>query len=125
MCRQAESCILLGNNPDAWNKAVLLPPPMWFEDALLIFRDAAEQAAAGNRREAIQILKEIRSEEMRDWFSLHGEMSGEHRAKRLGIPSPIVSPNQLGPHRSPSQDEQGAFERDSYTCRYCGLRQIA
>ena len=125
MCKKSDSCVLLGEDPAAWNKTVLLPPPDWFNEDLMVFSQAAEKAAEGERDEAIQILRRTRSHEMMEWFDVHGQWSGKHRAKRLNIPKQIVSPDQFDKVRSPAKYEKAVYLRDCYTCRYCGLRQIA
>lgn len=125
MCRKSNFCVLLGDQPSAWSQSVLLPLPTWFDEQALLFRDAAEKAANGERSEAIQILLRIRSDEMRAWFDEHVQMSGWHRVKRLSIPAPKVSPDKFDVVRSPARYERLVFERDFYKCRYCGLRLIA
>lgn len=125
MCRQSAFCVSLGDEPSAWSTSVPLPPPTWFEEQALLFRDAAEKAANGERDRAVQILRTIKSDEMRAWFDEHGQMSGWHRVKRLGIPAPRVSPQIFDTVRSPARYEKFVFERDFYTCRYCGLRLIS
>ena len=125
MCRKSKSCVLLGEQPGSWSKNVPLPPPTWFDEQALLFRDAAEKAAKGERTEAIQVLRRIRSDEMRAWFDEDGQMSGLHRVRRLGVHALTISPDKFDPVRSPARYERLVFERDFYTCRYCGLRLIA
>lgn len=125
MCRKAKSCVLLGDDPSAWSRTVPLQPPSWFEQQLDIFRESAERAAHGRRDEAISILRTIKSDEMRYWFDEHGQMSGLHRKRKLGIAPPVVGVEELDPLRSPARFEKQVFERDCYTCRYCGLRTLA
>lgn len=62
---------------------------------------------------------------MRAWFDEHGQMSGTHRNRRLGISLPAVSSEDFDSISSPARFERQVFKRDSYTCRYCGLRVIA
>jgi hypothetical protein len=102
-----------------------LPPPVWFANELLLFRDAVEKVAVGDRTTAIQILRTIRSDEMRLWFDEHGQMSGKHRARRFGIVPTVVPPDQFDLVRSPARFEKAVFKRDSYTCCYCGLKLVA
>jgi hypothetical protein len=124
MCRKAKFCVLLGNDPSVWSKQAPLPPPIWFEEQLLLFRDAVSKAANGEGMEAIRILQTIRSDEMRTWFIEHGQMSGYHRAKRLRILAPKRLLDTLD--KVPlAHYERLVFERDSYACRYCGLRLIS
>lgn len=104
---------------------MLLPIPVWFDDQLELFCKAIEAAADGQRQEAIEILGTIRSDEMREWFDVHGQWSGKHRARKIGIPAVIVAPELFDKVRSPEKYAKAVFERDCYTCRYCGLRQVA
>jgi 5-methylcytosine-specific restriction endonuclease McrA len=125
MCRKSALCELLGNEPSAWSKRTPLPPPNWFEEQLVIFHQAANKAAIGDRAEAIQALKLMRSDEMRAWFDEHGQMSGKHRAKQVGVADTRLPYDAFDPVRSAARFEKLVFERDSYTCRYCGLRLVA
>jgi len=124
MCKKAKFCTLLGDDPGTWSRQVLLPPPIWFDEQLLLFSDAVSNAANGKRMEAIEILRTIRNEEMRTWFIEHGQMSGFHRQKRLRIDPPKASAEKFDDVPL-ARHEQSVFERDSYTCRYCGLRLVA
>lgn len=108
-----------------WSKTSPLPPPTWFDEQLQLFHNAAEKAASGGRAEAIRILSTIKSNEMRQWFVEHAQSSGKHRARKLGVSAPIAYANECDPIRSPARYEKLVFERDFYTCRYCGLRLIA
>lgn len=125
MCRNSPTCVLLGNDPDAWSKTSSLPPPVWFNEQALLFRDSARSAAEGDMPTAIQVSRTIRSDEMRAWFDEHGQVSGRRRTGGLGLlPAPSM-PIELDPVRSPAKIEKQVFERDSYRCRYCGTYVIA
>ena len=124
MCRRAEWCSVLGRDPSKWSRRATLPPPEWFRTQALIFRDAVHSAADGDKADALRILDTIRSDEMRDWFDEHGQMSGRHRARGLGVARPPLS-CELDPVRLPLKCERVVFERDGYTCRYCGLPVVA
>ena len=125
MCRQSLSCSLLGEEPSAWSKTVPAPRPPWFDDVLLIFTEVVARAASGDKEGAIEALQRTRSDEMREWFGVHGQWSGKHRARQLGIPTAVVAPELFDTLRSPEKYAKAVFLRDSYTCRYCGLRQVA
>ncbi len=62
---------------------------------------------------------------MREWFCVHGQMAGRHRARIFGISDAAVSPDLFDTVRAPAKYEREVYHRDSYTCRYCGLRQVA
>ena len=87
MCRKAKRCVLLDPDPSNWSRLTPLPPPEWFGQQALVFRDAARLAAAGDRAGAIGILRTMRSDEMRYWFDEHGQASGRRQAKR---PAPTL-----------------------------------
>jgi hypothetical protein len=125
MCRRAKVCACLGDDPSKWSRRASLPPPVWFEHQLTLFEDAVKRAANGEREEAVRVLQGIKSDAMREWFDEHGQMSGWHRVKKFGVASPKVAPDLWDAVRSPARHESLVFQRDSYTCRYCGLRQVA
>ena len=125
MCRKSKSCVLLGDDPSAWSKTVSLSPPAWFDDQASVFEEAVRKAATGDRAGAIQVLRTIRSDEMREWFDEHGQVSGRRRVWRLNVSDSATDSIALDPVRSPQKVERGVFERDSYRCRYCGVRIVA
>ena len=125
MCRQLWHCTLLGEDPFAWDRHVPLPPPTWFSEELVLFHAAAILAAHGERSTAIQILTTMRSDEMREWVVEHGQVSGTRRVWRLNSAVPAGA-SEFDPVRNaPRELQRRVFQRDSYTCRYCGLRQVS
>jgi hypothetical protein len=91
---------------------------------VFVFRDAVHAAAEGATADALQILSTIRSDEMRHWFEEHREPSGRHRTIGLGVSrEPVCC--EVDSLRSPAKYEKAVFERDHYTCRYCGLPVVA
>lgn len=124
MCRNSASCSLLGEDPCAWSKTALLPPPPWLDEQLLIFQTAVQKAATGNRTEAIAILRTMRNDDMRTWFVEHGQVSGRIRADKLGHPTPKGFEGKLDPRRLPEKYAAEVYKRDSYRCRYCGIRLV-
>lgn len=125
MCRKSKSCTLLGDDHSTWSRREPLPIPEWFTAELMIFREAVEHAANGDRSGAIEILKRLRSDEMRYWFDEHGQNSGYYRLRKFNITHPAVDPGTFDPVRSPAKYERAVFERGCYTCRYCGLPLVA
>ena len=125
MCRKSKICVLLGDAPSLWSTTVPLPPPNWFESQAFLFRDAVQCVYYGEIDKAVGVLHQIRDEEMRDWFCIHGQNSGYFRSKKFPVELPKVSADKLDPRRSPAKYERAVFERDHYTCRYCGLKVIA
>ena len=125
MCRKVKSCILLGLEPSAWSRTAPLQPPSWFEEQLDIFRESAEHAAQGRKDEAIRILRTTRNAEMRVWFIEHGQMSGGHRSRQLTIKRSTIPESERDPEPEPRRYEKQVFQRDSYVCRFCGLRTLS
>ncbi len=125
MCHKSKQCLLLGPDPATWSRAAPLLPPDWFTGQALLFRDAAQRAADGDRAGAIEILRTMRSDEMRYWFDEHGQVSGRRRAWGLRVAVPSRAGVELDPRRSPRFYEREVFERDHYQCRYCGMPIVA
>lgn len=126
MCRAKNYCTELGTNPATWSKFSPLTPPDWFEDQLDLFVEAVRHYVKSDHHSCLETLSAIRSDEMRDWYIEHGQVSGRHRAKLLNVPKPEEVPL---PHRdsqrSPKPFENQVFARDGYKCRYCGIRLVA
>jgi 5-methylcytosine-specific restriction endonuclease McrA len=67
---------------------------------------------------------------MRYWFEEHGEPSGRHRVRGLGLSDTWPLSREfvcceVDTRRSPAKYERAVFEGDHYTCRYCGLPDVA
>lgn len=126
MCIGKSTCTELDINPERWDKTCPLRPLDWFETQLDIFADAVDEFINGNRSHCLEILANIRSNEMRDWFVEHGQMAGMHRRNMLNIPTQLsVAKNLRDPLRSPKKYEADVFKRDGYRCRYCGIRLVS
>lgn len=123
MCRGKKYCTELDLNPKFWDKSSPLVPPEWFNDELEVFIDAVRIASTGNRIKSIQILSKIKSDELRDWYCEHGQMSGMFRNNELKIET-VKKNLSLDPLRSPDKYRKEVFQRDDYTCQYCGMRVI-
>lgn len=125
MCRGVNECSELGSDTNQWDTECLLRPAAWFEDDIAIFSAAFEDFINGNKAGCLEALATIRDYEITEWFIEHGQMSGRHRNLVLGIPKPkLVSEEKRDPTRSPQKYQYEVFERDSYHCRYCGIRLI-
>jgi hypothetical protein len=126
MCRAANKCTELGSNPALWPRNSPLAPRDWFEEQLDIFHEAVSQFVDGDSTACLTTLAKTRSNEMRDWYIEHGQMSGKHRARALGVSNPAeIAIDQRDPERSPKKLEDQVFLRDGFHCRYCGLRLVS
>lgn len=123
MCRGKKRCAELDANPKLWDKRSPLVPPGWFNDELELFIGAVEVAASGNRAKSIRLLSKIKSSALRNWYCEHGQMSGMFRNNELKIETARKN-IPLDPLRSPDKYQAEVFQRDDYTCQYCGMRVI-
>lgn len=126
MCRDKNECSELGINPETWDKDCPLPLPGWIDTEVTKFVKALEQFIQGNRDECLTILSTIRDDEIIDWYTEHGQMSGKHRKNLLGFPEPEpISEDSRDPLKAPKKYQNEVFKRDSYHCRYCGTKLIS
>ena len=108
-----------------WDKDCPLRLPGAYNSAVDIFTDAARLFVGGQRDECISLLGTIDGAGITDWYIEHGQQSGLHRNRilglKLGAPLPIEG---RYPVRSPAKLQNAVFERDGYRCRYCGNKLI-
>jgi 5-methylcytosine-specific restriction endonuclease McrA len=91
-----------------------------------LFIKAVEAFIAGNKNLCLEIIGQIRTAEITEWYIEHGQMSGRHRKLQLNIPPPeTIDIDLRDPVRSPAKLQKQVFERDSYHCRYCGGKLIS
>lgn len=69
------------------------------------------------------MLSTIKSDDLRNWYCEHGQMSGMFRNNELNIET-ISKHVSLDPLRSPDRYRKEVFKRNNYTCQYCGTRVI-
>ena len=125
MCRKAKFCTELGLDPKKWDKRCPLPPPEYFESCLDSFIQAYSLANQGKLIQAIEILKSTRSEDLRQWFVEHGQMSGwHHRVKGLDHEKPQKYQGKLETNKAIAPFEDEVYARDGYRCRYCQIRVL-
>jgi len=123
MCRGKRFCVELGSDPLRWSRTVPLPLPDWFDAQLDTFVEAARYVASGDRASGVSVLQSIRSNDLRCWLCEHGQMSGIHRRRTLGVPAPPYSGDTDKNNLRAIEDR--VFTRDGYRCRYCGTRVVA
>jgi 5-methylcytosine-specific restriction endonuclease McrA len=124
MCIDAEFCTELGVDPQNWSARCPLPPPKHFEGCLDFFIQAFTEAKKGNITKSLELLTQTRSNELREWYVEHGQMSGDHhRVNGLNLPKPKKFRGKLD--KTPSRAlETQVFLRDGYRCRYCQTRVL-
>jgi len=123
MCRGKNTCSELGIEIERWSRNCPLPYPKWMENQIAIFIDAVNCFVSGNTKSCLSKLKEIQSKKITLWFIEHGQMSGRHRNIQLKKPQPYpIDKSMRDPERSPKKLQNSVFERDGYSCRYCGCK---
>ena len=125
MCRGKKYCTELGDNPSEWDTDCPLRLPGGYGSAVDTFTDAVQLFVEGQRSQCISLLETIDSASITNWYIEHGQQSGLHRSRviglMLGAPLPV---EERYPVRSPAKLQAGVFERDGYRCRYCGNKLI-
>jgi 5-methylcytosine-specific restriction endonuclease McrA len=128
MCKKKDSdfCTELGVDPGKWSKRCPLPPPKHFEECLDTFINAYYEAKKGNISKSLKLLMETRSDDLRDWFVKHGQMSGHYyRVNGLQLSVPAPFDGKYEEKKKPSRTlERQVFTRDGYRCRYCQTRVL-
>jgi 5-methylcytosine-specific restriction endonuclease McrA len=126
MCRGKNICSELETDSNTWSKESTLPKPEWMNNEVDLFIKAVEAFKAGNKNLCLEIIGQIRTAEITEWYIEHGQMSGRHRKLQLNIPPPeTIDIDLRDPVRSPAKLQKQVFERDSYHCRYCGGKLIS
>jgi 5-methylcytosine-specific restriction endonuclease McrA len=126
MCRGKNICSELGTDSNTWSKESPLPKPEWMNKEIDLFIRAVDAFKAGNKNLCLEIIGQIRTAEITEWYIEHGQMSGRHRKLQLNIPPPeTIDIDLRDPVRSPAKLQKQVFERDSYHCRYCGGKLIS
>lgn len=119
MCRKTQTCSELGDVPATWSKSAPLPPPRWFNDEFEKFNSAVQSAADGNIGRSLEFLRQIRGDDLRTWYVVHGQNSGVFRNRQLGRRNVATDPGRIP---APAVGVlRTVYRRDSYQCRYCGL----
>ena len=127
MCRGKTSCDILGIDPEKWSKTHLLQVPEFFEEALETFSVAIRELASGDQKKSLERLNECKSELVGNFFIEHGQQSAYFRVrnkKQIDVLNKAAKSLNPSPRLLPKV-ERLVFLRDSYRCRYCGLRTIS
>jgi len=126
MCRGKNICSELGANPENWDTFSPLRTPNWIAEQFEIFESAVNDFFTGQKEACLQKIKQIKSEEITNWFIEHGQMSGRHRKIILkNLVPPKIPKEQRDTIRSPKKIQDEVFKRDGYRCRYCGNKIIS
>lgn len=95
-------------------------PPAWFQEEFGRFRRAIELAAAGDVERSRRLVQEVRGDDLRTWYVVHGQNSGGFRSRYYRVQAKITD---IGMRSAPPASMVVAtYQRDHYTCRYCGQR---
>ncbi len=125
MCRSANFCSELGMDVALWSKLSPLPTPSYFYESLKYFESAFKTALDGDIKSSLQTLEMCKSDEMRLWFSEHGQMSGyKHRFNGLGKIKEEPFHGELEKNKSIEKLAPAVYTRDSFHCRYCEIPVI-
>jgi 5-methylcytosine-specific restriction endonuclease McrA len=126
MCRGKSICTELGELPEHWPKDKCIELPKEAFEAVEEFKKAVNHFVEGNRELTITHINNICNEKLTYWFIEHGQMSGRHRKIITKLNrQPSIPIEHRDPVRSPSKLQNQVFERDNYTCRYCGIQLVS
>ena len=127
MCKGTQTCTALGTDSTKWSREAPLPVPNFFEKAVEGFTIAVASLIDGNKEDSLVALKETNHKAVGEFFIEHGQQSAYFRVQnRLEIDKTnrIAKDLNNSPRLIPKVEKE-VFERDSYRCRYCGLRIIS
>lgn len=127
MCKGTQTCTALGTDSTKWSREAPLPVPNFFEKAVEGFTIAVAFLIDGNKEDSLDALKETNHKAVGEFFIEHGQQSAYFRVQnRLEIDKKnrIAKDLNNSPRLIPKVEKE-VFERDSYRCRYCGLRIIS
>jgi len=127
MCRGKTSCDVLGIDSSKWSKTSCLQVPEFFEEALETFSLAIRELVSGDQKKSLELLSQCKSELVGNFFIEHGQQSAYFRVrdkKQIDVLNKAAKTFNPSPRLLPKV-EKLVFLRDSYRCRYCGLRIIS
>jgi 5-methylcytosine-specific restriction endonuclease McrA len=120
VCKGVAVCSELGADPALWSPSSPLWPKAWFGEATKAFEVAYQAAEAGELREAVEALERTRGAELREWFDVHAQNTGKFRVAHFGRQPVLADAVDLDPLRRVDRFQKDVFDRDGYSCRYCG-----
>jgi 5-methylcytosine-specific restriction endonuclease McrA len=126
MCRGKVKCEILGSDPSKWSKICPLPLPEYFETAVDHFSKAVTYLAKGKLDESLHYLEQCNSDAVGKFFIEHGQQSSYFRVanrKEIDRANLLVKATNKTPRLMPKMENE-VFIRDSYHCRYCGIRIV-
>jgi 5-methylcytosine-specific restriction endonuclease McrA len=127
MCKGTQTCTALGTDSTKWSREAPLPVPNFFEKAVEGFTVAVASLIDGKKEDSLVALEETNHKAVGEFFIEHGQQSAYFRVQnRLEIDKTnrIAKDLNNSPRLIPKVEKE-VFERDSYRCRYCGLRIIS
>lgn len=127
MCRGKANCEILGKDSTKWSKICPLPLPEYFDKAVDNFSNAVTSVIAEKLDESLHYLERCNSDSVKEFFIEHGQQSAYFRVvnrKEIDKVNLLTKAENMTPRLIPSAEKK-VFIRDSYHCRYCGLRIIS
>lgn len=127
MCRGKANCEILGKDSAKWSNICPLPLPEYFYNAVDNFSNAIKSLIAEKLDESLHYLEQCNSDSIREFFIEHGQQSAYFRVanrKEIDRVNLLAKSENKTPRLIPSAEKK-VFIRDSYHCRYCGLRIIS
>jgi 5-methylcytosine-specific restriction endonuclease McrA len=90
---------------------------------------AIRLADAGEISEAVRIYQaNVPDRRLNEWFDLHAQWTYRWRRRARGVSEPVAVPKEEKAPKLGASDgrlSREVYARDSYRCRYCGLRLLA
>ncbi len=111
---------VLGKDAITWPTHCLVQYPSDFDIEIDKFVSAVNLAVQGSIFEAREVLSNIKSQDLSDWFIEVGQNAGAYRMKYLGK---NINKQHSGKRlKWPKSREFEVLNRDFFRCRYCQIR---
>jgi len=126
VCRGKAICEVLGTDTTKWSNICPLPLPDYFEEALDNFSGAVATLVEGKLEESLGFLERCNSDSVGRFFIEHGQQSAYFRVanrREIDRANLLVKATNKTPRLMPKVESE-VFLRDSYHCRYCGIRIV-